>query len=160
MTGFAEEKCIDNENDDESNEESTDTIIDDSDCTDEFDCLPKHFRCYAHSLQLVVRDGLKESGQHLKTIVAKASYIVNFVRKSVNASKILEGDKKLQAPNATRWNSQLYVIKSILNVPEEKLNKTEYNIHISTNERKLSCELCTILGPFEHVTILCRKKTT
>ena len=58
LPGFAEEKCIDSENEDESNEESTDTIIDDSDCTDEFDCLPKHFRCYAQSLQLVVRDGL------------------------------------------------------------------------------------------------------
>ena len=62
---------------------------------------------------------------HLKTVVAKASNIINFVRKSVNASEILEGEKKLQASNATLWNSQLYMIKSILNVPEEKLNKTE-----------------------------------
>ena len=153
LPGFAEDKCIDSEN-----EESTDTIIDDSDCTDEFDCLPKHFRCYAHSLQLVVRDGLKEAGQHLKTVVAKASNIVNFVRKSVNASEILEGEKKLQASNATRWNSQLYMIKSILNVPEEKLNKTECKIQLSTYERKLLSELCTILGPFEHVTILVQKE--
>ena len=103
LSGFAEEKCIDSENDDKSNEESSDTIIDDSG-------LPKHFRCYAHSLKLVVRDGLKEAGQHLKTVVAMAANIVNFVWKSVNANKILEGAKKLQASNATRWNSQLYMI--------------------------------------------------
>ena len=71
--------CIDSENDGESNEESTDTITDDSDCTDELDCLQKHFRCYVHSLKLVVRNGLKEAGQHLKTVVAKASNIVNVV---------------------------------------------------------------------------------
>ena len=103
LSGFAEEKCIDSENDDKSNEESSDTIINDSG-------LPKHFRCYAHNLQLVVRDGLKEAGQHLKTVVAMAANIVNFVWKSVNANKILEGAKKLQASNATRWNSQLYMI--------------------------------------------------
>ena len=62
---------------------------------------------------------------HLKTVVAKASNIVNFVRKSINASEILEGEKKLQASNATLWSSQLYMIKPILNVPGEKLNKTE-----------------------------------
>ena len=75
------------------------------------------------------------------------------MRKSVNASEILVGEKKLQASNATRWNWQLYMIKSILNVPEEKLNKTECKIQLPTYERKLLSELCTILGPFEHVTI-------
>ena len=64
---------------------------------------------------------------HLKTVVAKASNIVKFVRKSVNASEILEGEKKLQASNATLWNSQLYMIKSILNVPEENWTKLNAN---------------------------------
>ena len=102
--------------------------------------------------------GLKGAGQHLKTVVAKASNIVNSVRKSVNASKILEGEKKLQASNATLWKSQLYMIKSILNVPEEKLNKTECKIQLSTYERKYLSELCTFYGPFEHVTILVQKE--
>ena len=64
--------------------------------------------------------GLKGAGQHLKTVVAKASNIVNFARKSVNASEILEGEKELQALNATLWKSQLYMIKSILNVQDEQ----------------------------------------
>ena len=106
----------------------------------------------------MVRNGLKEAGQHLKTVAAKVSNIVNFVRKSVNASKILECEKKLQASNAMRWNNQLYMRKSILNVPEEKLNKTECQIQLSTYERKLLSELCTILGPFENVTILVQKE--
>ena len=80
------------------------------------------------------------------------------MRKSVNASEILEDEKKLQASNATRWNSQLYMIQSILNVPEEKLNSIECNFKLSTYERKLLSELCTILGPFEHVTVLVQKE--
>ena len=98
------------------------------------------------------------AGQHLKTVVAKASNIINFVRKSVNASEILEGEKKLQASNATLWKSQLYMIKSILNVPGEKLNKTECKIQLSTYDRILLSELCTTLGSFEHVTILVQKE--
>ena len=160
LPGFTEEKRTDgdDDDDDDSNDEKNDISMEDSDSTDEFDCLPKHYRCYAHSLQLVVRDGLKEAGQHLKTVIAKASNIVNFVRKSVNASEILEDEKKLQASNATRWNSQLYMIQSILNVPEEKLNSIECNFKLSTYERKLLSELCTILGPFEHVTVLVQKE--
>ena len=50
------------------------------------------------------------------------------------------------------------MIKSILNVPKEKLNKTECKIQLSTYERKLLSELCTILGPFEHVTFLVQKE--
>ena len=80
------------------------------------------------------------------------------MQKSVNASEILEGEKKLHASNAMHWNSEQYMIKSILNVPEEKLNKNECKIQLSIYERKLLSELCTILCPFEHVTILVQKE--
>ena len=69
--------------------------------------FPKHSRCYAHTLQLVVKDGLGDCSPSLKSIVAKASNIVSFVRKSVVASEMLEDEVRLQAANLTRWNSQL-----------------------------------------------------
>ena len=87
--------------------------------------MPQHSACYAHTLQLVVKDGFKEAGNNLKTIIAKASTVVRYVRQSLLATEILEGEKRLQTANATRWNSQLIMIRSILNIPEEKLNKLD-----------------------------------
>ena len=40
--------------------------------------LQTHSRCYAHSLQLVVKDGLKDASQLLKNVIAKATYVVHF----------------------------------------------------------------------------------
>lgn len=145
---------------DSSDDDSDDDEIKDSCEKETFiaDCLPTHSRCYAHSLQLVVKDGLKECSPHLKTIITKASNIVSFVRKSVNATEILEDENKLQASNTTRWNSQLYMLRSILKVPEEKLNMTDCKYKLSSYERKLLNELCTILEPFEKATLLVQKE--
>jgi hypothetical protein len=50
----------------------------------------------------------------LNTIITKASTLVRFVRHSIHATEILEEEKRLQNANATRWNSQLIMIRSIL----------------------------------------------
>ncbi|VDI73534.1 Hypothetical predicted protein [Mytilus galloprovincialis] len=121
---------------------------------DEFEHLPKHSRCYAHTLQLVIKDGLKDCTSHMCTVIAKASKIVNFVRRSIHASEMLETENKLQAANATRWNSQLTMIRSILKISEEKLNKVESPVKLSSYERKILHELSLILDPFEYVTLL------
>lgn len=86
------------------------------------DCLPDHLRCFAHTLQLVVKDGLAEVSGHLKSVLTKAAKIVTYVRKSVHATEVLQDFNRLQAANATRWNSQLTMINSVLNIPEDKLN--------------------------------------
>ena len=39
-----------------------------------------------------------------------------------HATKLLEGEKKLQMANATRWNPQLKMIRSILDASTEKLD--------------------------------------
>ena len=67
-----------------------------------YDSIPFHLPCYAHTLQLVVKDGLKETNQHLRNWIAKLSQIVSHIRKSVHASEWLEGEKRVQAQNATR----------------------------------------------------------
>ncbi|KAI0215018.1 hypothetical protein LSAT2_032966, partial [Lamellibrachia satsuma] len=68
--------------------------------------LPQQSSCFAHTVQLLVKDGFKVATQTNK-VLAKASTIVNHVRKSTVATELLEGENKLQAANATRWNSQL-----------------------------------------------------
>ena len=86
----------------------------------EEDFFPKYMRYYAHTLQLVVRDGLDDCNQNMKRIISKATKLVAHVRKSVYSSEILESEKRLQAANATRSNSQLRMLKSVLDVLEEK----------------------------------------
>ncbi|VDI46437.1 Hypothetical predicted protein [Mytilus galloprovincialis] len=121
---------------------------------DELEHLPNHSRCYAHTLQLVIKDGLKDCTSHMCTVIAKASKIVSFVRRSIHASEMLESENKLQAANVTRWNSQLTMIRSILKIVEEKLNEVESPVQFSSYERKILHELSLILDPFEYVTLL------
>ena len=115
--------------DDDSDSEENTTDISEDDTADSEDSLiedlPSHSRCYAHSLQLVVKDGLKDASQHLKNVVAKVSNSVSHVRKSIHATEILGGKKRLQAANATRKNSWLRMIRSVLGAPEEKLKQLD-----------------------------------
>lgn len=92
---------------------------------------------------------MKEAGPNLKTVIAKAASIVSSIRKSINASEILGNEKRVQAQNLTRWNSQIIMIRSILNIPESKLQKLELSVKLTAYERKLLKELCEILCPFE-----------
>ena len=135
----------------DSNDEKSDSETDeDEEDALEFpdDNFPTLGHCYAHTSQLVVKDGLSETSQHLKGVVSKAANIVKFVRKSINASDILENEKRLQADNVTRWNSQIVMLRSVLAVSEEKLAQCGASSQLSTYERKLLKELCSILMIF------------
>lgn len=46
------------------------------------------------------------------------------------------------------------MLRSILNVPEDQLNKIECKIKLSPYERKPLKELCIVLEPFEKATLL------
>ena len=96
----------------------------------------------------------------MRQIIGKASNIVSYVYKSVNASKFLEDEKRLQAANSTRWYSQFYMLNSILSVSEDKLNLLECSHKLTTYERKLLQEPCTILQPFQEATLEIQKEQT
>lgn len=53
--------------------------------------LPERFPCFAHTLQLVIHDGLKDAGTQTSKLIAKASRIVSHVKKSTLATDVLEG---------------------------------------------------------------------
>ena len=124
-------KSYDNDsNEDEENEDIHDTEDLESVLVDEelgevvdismpayHESFPSRISCFSHTLQLVVSDGLKEAGQ-LKTIINRVSKLVSHVRKSHHSSELLENCNKLQQLNATRWNSQFKMLRSLLQVPQ------------------------------------------
>lgn len=114
-------------------------------------CFINREGCFAHTLQLVVKDGFQAAGA-LKKVLAKASSIVNHVRKSCIATEILSGELRLQACNLTRWNSQIKMVRSILRIPEAKLQEVQKVQHLTQYERKLLQEVVTIFEPFEEAT--------
>ena len=94
--------CSSSDIDSEEETDTNDSVLVDS---SKFAFLPKHHGCFAHVLQLVVKDGMKECG-HLGKIISKASAIVAHVNRSAYATELLENFNKLQSANITRWNSK------------------------------------------------------
>ena len=77
------------------------------------------------------------------------------MRKPTVATEQLEGEKRLQAANETRWNSQLKMIHSVLEVPNSKLSNTSHML--TTYEHTLLHELVDIFTPFEEATDFVQK---
>ena len=123
LPGFSKENDDQPESESELSSEDEDSVVNVEPVDIEeagLEFLPEHDTCFAHTLQLVVKDGFKEAGS-LNKVLENAGKIVTYVRKSMNSSDLLEGEKKLQAKVATQWNSELCSIKSILSIPEDKL---------------------------------------
>ena len=116
------------------------------------------YYCFAHTLQLVVKDGLKKMGQ-LKKVIAKASGVVSYVRRSSLASDLLENEGKLQSATATRWNSEVRMIRSALKVPQETLNRLDCT-NLTILDRALLQDLCAILQSFEEATDVAQRQNT
>ena len=73
------------------------------------------------------------------------------MRKSIVSSEILESEKRLKAANVTKWNSQLKMIRSILRIPEEKLQSLDTH-KLTAYDRKILEDVVEILTPFETAT--------
>ena len=84
-------------------------VVDDGDIADSLemsdlqdDLHNEHIPCYAHTLQLFIKDGFKQTG-NINKILGKASAIASHVRKSVCASDLLESENSLQYCNKTQY---------------------------------------------------------
>ena len=141
----------DSDNEASDSEDTLDVGDTNSDGGDLFAYFPQHDGCFAHTTQLIVKDGMKDAGA-LRTVISKASSIVSHVRKSTVSSEILESYRKLQAANATRWNSGLAMIRSLLRIPQDTLDQLDTTHKLSHHDRILLSELCDILSPFEAAT--------
>ena len=154
LPGYVQEPVEDLVGDDISDNE--DSEIETDIVENIFAFLPEHDPCFAHTLQLVVKDGLKEAGA-LTKVIAKASKVVAYVRKSTIATDLLEGEGRLQAANATRWNSEVKMIRSVLKISQQKLDQLDCT-KLTAYDRHLLQDLITILTPFEEATDIAQRQ--
>ena len=84
----------------DSNSDSEDEIADFEPTSYSLEGLSfEHHACFAHTLQLVIKDGMKKVGQ-INNVLKRCSKLVAFVQKSTIATDLLEGetDCKLTMP--------------------------------------------------------------
>ena len=93
LHGFEELQDLDDDladNDDEH--------LDDDDYLED---LPKHIPCFAHTLNLVVRDGFEKSA-NTHDVLTRTASLVSHIRRSTSATDHLDGERRVQSINVTR----------------------------------------------------------
>ena len=76
--------------DSESDEDEDQDFYIPVDSREKFYHIPQHISCFIHTLQLVVKDGLKDIGS-VSPIISKASKMVSFVRHSNSRQRMILG---------------------------------------------------------------------
>ena len=123
----------------------------------------RHLPCYAHTLNLVVRESLKAESQ-LCTIQQKCKKIVSYFHRSVSATQKLKDiqqqlnlpDKKLINDVETRWNSTFYMFERIVEM-NQAITTTlcltdRRDMLLDTRDVEALKEVIRILKPFEEAT--------
>ncbi|KAK9528362.1 hypothetical protein VZT92_012530 [Zoarces viviparus] len=120
-----------------------------------------HHPCLAHTINLFVRDALKV----MKPTVNKVKAIVEFFHRSTTATHKLKSTQlqmgmpelKLKQDCVTRWNSTFHMIKRILESKDAVISTLAVmNASVdplSQEEWEVLQEACTVLEPFEEVTV-------
>ena len=96
-------------------------------CLRELPICPERLACFAHTLQRCIKDGLKAASALLSAI-QKAGRIVKHVKKSTLATKKIETlfGKILVSRNETRWNSQVKMVRRLLEVDLSEVEASEW----------------------------------
>jgi hypothetical protein len=147
---------------DERNDDTLEQVDIDWDEVQNETPIPVPFRhsCIAHSVQLVVGDGLKEDMRSIKLLLQKCGSMVSSIHKSCKATELLEAEAGygIPSPNVTRWNSHYRMISAINRVNHEHptlLTKVCEVIGSSitfTDTDKATLQELQLLKPFQVVT--------
>jgi len=123
--------------------------------------------CAAHNIQLVIKDGLVFDAK-ITSLINKISK--NIVSKSKFSYAIAEELRnlniKLRTKNVTRWNSILFMVRSVLKLTpadfstiqqslprtSRKQQEVKANFALSSTDRAILKELVELLESFEFVT--------
>jgi hypothetical protein len=89
----------------------------------------------AHNVQLVIKDGLKLNNDFERLINHVSKDIVSKSKCSlVIAEELRQFNKKLNKQNVTRWNSVLFMIRSVLKLKPEEMKKMRQEMPTKTSE--------------------------
>lgn len=146
---------LEKDNPSDSDSEDDDDGLQTADTSAVMDSLPDHIPCFAHTLQLVVKDGLKHTAG-MTSVINKASKLVTHVRHSSLGTELFEGDTKFQARNDTRWSSVNKMLKSVLQADPIKMEKLNYPGKLTKSELKIIAEITEALSPFQLATDQCQ----
>lgn len=121
--------------------------------------------CFAHTIQLVVKDGLQETKTML-TALEKVSSIAKHAHTSTKFAEKLDL-MKASIPRAviTRWNSQFMCVERILAIPSIELNDILVQLkykHLCLNARDLSMlqEFVALLSLFAEATTVTQRQNS
>uniref|UniRef100_A0A3Q3BF94 HAT C-terminal dimerisation domain-containing protein n=1 Tax=Kryptolebias marmoratus TaxID=37003 RepID=A0A3Q3BF94_KRYMA len=123
--------------------------------------------CFAHSLQLVVHDGMKEVKTISRTI-AKTSKFATLLHSSSQFKDKFEAafgtNKSVPAANSTRWNSTFKQVQALTTLEHKSLSemcsKDYEDVVFSAREWNQLKELCVVLSPFAEATELTQGETS
>ncbi len=153
-----------------ANDEADPTLWEDVDNADDINSalsFAKRIPCFAHSIQLVVRDGLAALNT-MRSPLAKCSKLANLVHQSPLFKSAFEAsfkDRSIPATNDTRWNSTFRQLKAIINLDQPKLNtvlkgSNQDALVLTAKDVDQLQELVKILEPFAEATDLTQGENT
>ena len=117
--------------------------------------------CFAHTLQLIVHDGVLSQRSVIDIIAICCRIVGHFKRSPLATSHLKEIQANLGIPQhhlkqdvPTRWNSTLYMLQS---VQEQKMAlaaySTEHDIpQLTSNQLDIINKVITVLTPVEEIT--------
>ncbi|CAF1473290.1 unnamed protein product [Adineta ricciae] len=116
--------------------------------------------CFAHTLQLSVKDGLQKAS-HVPKVLAKCQALAKFSHKSTKIADTLDQlNKHMNKSNVTRWNSEYLLIKSILSLGKNDADSItplmDSPVKFSNNDFIVLEEIVIVLDPFYEIPIKCQ----
>jgi len=129
----------------------------------------EHLACFAHSLQLVVRDGLASITGPSRGVISKCCKLTSLTHQSAlfrgSYEAVMGTGRSIPAANDTRWNStyrQIVVISNLdIELLASLLKQTNHdNLVLSAKEVAILQELVEVLAPFAEATDLSQGEKT
>ena len=117
--------------------------------------------CFAHTLQLVIHDGILSQRVVIDMLATSRKIVGHFRRSNLAYSRLKDIQKNLGLPahrlvqdEPTRWNSTLYMLQRLI---EQKMAlgayATEYSIpQLTPHQVTLANKVIKIMAPIEEVT--------